>query len=322
MGTILVTGGAGFIGSHLTKRLLLEGYRVVCVDNFTYTYDPFVKWDHINAFRNHPQYHLLSIDIREQAALQKVMEDYQVEAVIHLAALAGVRPSIQHPAAYVDVNISGTLSVLESMRYAGVRKLIFASSSSVYGDATQAPFQETAEVNQPVSPYALTKRTGEMLCENYFQLHGIETYCLRLFTVYGPGQRPEMAISYFLRNILAGTPMNVFGDGTSARDYTYVDDVVSGIMASLDKVRGYEIFNLGSARIISLNELIGTLEEVTERTARVNRLSDQPGDVRLTHADISKAQLMLGYQPATTLHQGLNNMMEALNHPPMNALPV
>jgi len=294
----------------------------VCVDNFTYTYDPFVKWDHINAFRNHPQYHLLSIDIREQAALQKVMEDYQVEAVIHLAALAGVRPSIQHPAAYVDVNISGTLSVLESMRYAGVRKLIFASSSSVYGDATQAPFQETAEVNQPVSPYALTKRTGEMLCENYFQLHGIETYCLRLFTVYGPGQRPEMAISYFLRNILAGTPMNVFGDGTSARDYTYVDDVVSGIMASLDKVRGYEIFNLGSARIISLNELIGTLEEVTERTARVNRLSDQPGDVRLTHADISKAQLMLGYQPATTLHQGLNNMMEALNHPPMNALPV
>jgi UDP-glucuronate 4-epimerase len=321
MGTILVTGGAGFIGSHLTKKLLAEGYNVVCVDNFTYTYDPFVKWDHINAFRNHPQYHLLSIDIREKEALQQVMEDYQVEAVIHLAALAGVRPSIQNPAAYVDVNIGGTLSVLESMRYAGINKLVFASSSSVYGDATQAPFQETAEVNHPVSPYALTKRTGEMLCENYYQLHGIETYCLRLFTVYGPGQRPEMAISYFLRNILAGTSMDVFGDGTSARDYTYVEDVVAGILASLKTVRGFEIFNLGSSGTISLNELIGTLEAVTERTALVNRLSDQPGDVRLTHADISKARAMLGYQPATSLHQGLHNMVEALNHSSMNALP-
>lgn len=315
MTTILVTGGAGFIGSHLTAKLLAAGYRVVCIDNFNNTYDPFSKWEHIVSFRNHPGYRLLSVDIRDQSAVQQTMESHNVDAVVHLAALAGVRPSIQNPLAYIDTNISGTLSVLESMKNTGIRKLIFASSSSVYGAATQGPFSENSAATHPVSPYALTKRTGEMLCENYFRLYGIETFCLRFFTVYGPGQRPEMAISLFLNKILNDEPITVFGNGESARDYTYVADIADGILAALKALSGYEIINLGSNQVITLNELIHAIEKLTGKNAIIQRLPDQPGDVPLTHADLTKAQSLLNYTPKTSLNEGLLAMLRGIDHP-------
>jgi UDP-glucuronate 4-epimerase len=308
MDTILVTGGAGFIGLHLTRRLLETGYRVICVDYLSNTFDTASAWDRISGLAAHPACTLLVQDIRDQAALQQAMERFKVTAVIHLAALAGVRPSLADPYAYVDANINGTLSVLESMRKAGVKKLLFASSSSVYGNGVSVPFREDDAAVHPVSPYAFTKRAGEMLCSNYNTLYAMDVFCFRFFTVYGPGQRPEMAVSAFLRNIIDENPVTMYGDGRSVRDYTYIGDIVDGLLAALPVVRGYDVFNLGSGRIISLKELLAMIERVTGKKATVKRLPDQPGDVSITFASIHRARARFGYAPATSLEDGIAHM--------------
>ncbi|ODS79917.1 MAG: hypothetical protein ABS46_15330 [Cytophagaceae bacterium SCN 52-12] len=306
---LMITGGAGFIGSHLTQKALSEGLGVICVDNFNNTYDPFVKWERIAAFRNHPNFRLYSLDIRNGAALEQLMDEYPIDTVVHLAALAGVRPSVTDPAAYIDTNIRGTLSILDSMRNKGVRKLLFASSSSVYGNSPNAPFKESDTALAPISPYAITKLTDEMLCANYSELYGLNIFSMRFFTVYGPGQRPEMAISLFLNNILQGIPIRVFGDGRSVRDYTYIKDITEGIFSALPYINGFQVFNLGSGRTISLNELIETIETVTGRKAIREYFPEQRGDVRATFADITKARNCFGYEPSTLLADGINNML-------------
>lgn len=308
MDTILITGGAGFIGLHLSLALLNAGHTVVCVDHFYGTFDPASKWSKLSSFRDHPHYILLIRDIRDQPEMEQIMEQYQINIVIHLAALAGVRPSLTDPFAYVDTNISGTLSILESMRKTGVRKMLFASSSSVYGNSLSVPFREDDPVASPVSPYAFTKRAGELLCSNYHSLYGIETFCLRFFTVYGPGQRPEMAIHRFLTNIMDAKTVTLYGDGQSVRDYTYVADIVKGILAALPVISGFEIFNLGSGRIVSLKDLVTIIERVTEREAIVQYLDEQMGDVSLTFASIHKARSRFGYAPETSLENGIAQM--------------
>ncbi|WP_234733269.1 NAD-dependent epimerase/dehydratase family protein [Tellurirhabdus bombi] len=306
---ILITGGAGFIGSHLSERLLAQGHTVCSVDNFNDSYDPLLKRRHIEACRLHPNYYLLEADIRNQSVLETLFKTHAFDAVIHLAALAGVRASLANPQAYVDTNVSGTLTLLECMRRAGVRKLLFASSSSVYGNSMQLPFREDDPVRQPISPYAITKRTCELLCGNYASLYGIDTFCLRFFTVYGPRQRPEMAISSFMRRMLDGDLIEVFGDGSTSRDYTYVGDIVEGILQALQAIKGFEIFNLGSSQPITLRDLIHTIEQVVGKKALLTYCPEQPGDVERTYADSNKAAQWFGYKPKTSLLEGLQQML-------------
>lgn len=308
MDTILITGGAGFIGLHLSLALLNAGHTVVCVDHFYGTFDPGLKWDRLRNLHDHAHYILLARDIRDQPEMEQIMEQYRIKTVIHLAALAGVRPSLTDPFAYVDTNINGTLSILESMRKTGVSKMLFASSSSVYGNSLSVPFREDDPVASPVSPYAFTKRAGELLCSNYHSLYGIETFCLRFFTVYGPGQRPEMAIHRFLTNIMDAKTVTLYGEGQSVRDYTYVTDIVNGILAALPAINGFDVFNLGSGRIVSLKDLITIIEQITGRKAIVQHLEEQMGDVSLTFASIHKARSRFGYAPEASLEDGIAEM--------------
>lgn len=312
MDKILITGGAGFIGLHLSQALLAAGYTVVSVDYFYGKFDPSSKWPSLQWLCDHPRYTLLIEDIRNQPQMQHIIEQHQIQLVIHLAALAGVRPSLEDPFSYVDHNINGTLSMLESMRKTGVSKMLFASSSSVYGNSTSVPFREDDLAASPVSPYAFTKRAAELLCSNYHSLYGIDCFCLRFFTVYGPGQRPEMAINKFLTATIDGKVLTLFGDGQSARDYTYVTDITSGILAAIPALEGFDIFNLGSGRIVSLENLIQIIERVTGRTALVERLSEQMGDVPLTFASIHKAFSRFGYRPETSLEEGISKMYQNL----------
>jgi len=302
---ILVTGGAGFIGSHLSTRLLELGHRVTALDNFNDYYDPKVKRDNVAGLLGHKRYQLIEGDIVEASLVQRLFAEQKWDGVVHLAARAGVRPSIQEPHLYYQVNLAGTLNLLEGCRLHQIKKFIFASSSSVYGDSTQVPFKESAVVDFPISPYAATKKAGELMCYTYHHLYGISTTCLRFFTVYGPRQRPDMAIHKFTRLIYDEKPVPFFGDGTSRRDYTYIDDILHGVLAALAHCNGYHIYNLGESKTVELRQLIQLLEESLQKKAKLQYLPDQPGDVPITCADITSARVELNYNPKTTIEQGI-----------------
>ena len=306
---ILVTGGAGFIGSHLTQRLLARGDRVTVLDDFNNFYDPSLKRENIAPFLDHPDYVLIQADIRDAQKVDELFGAGKFDAVIHLAARAGVRPSLAEPILYEDVNCIGTLRLLEAARQHGPDLFLFGSSSSVYGINEKVPFSEDDEVNQPISPYATTKRAGELLCYNYHHLYGFRTACLRFFTVYGPAQRPEMAIHKFTDLLWNGRAVPMYGDGSSRRDYTYVDDIVDGLVATLDLAPGFEILNLGGADTTSLKDLVHWIAEELAVEPRIDYLPAQPGDVPITYADVSKAARLLGYAPKVPIREGLRRFV-------------
>ena len=307
--SVLVTGGAGFIGSHLCEALLSAEREVVALDNFDDFYDADVKRANLAACRRSPRFSFVEGDIRDGETIDTLLGGGAVEIILHLAARAGVRPSIQQPLLYQDVNVGGTAVLLEAARRHGVRKFIFASSSSVYGNNRKIPFAESDSVDHPISPYAATKKAGELLCHTYHHLFGIDVTCLRLFTVYGARQRPDLAIHKFARLIEAGEPIPVFGDGSMERDHTYIDDVIDGILRAIERCEAYHIYNLGQSRPVTLTDLIASLEAALGKRAVINRLPPQPGDVEQTYADISLARQDLGYQPATRLEDGLERFV-------------
>ena len=294
---VLVTGAAGFIGSHVCDRLLASGHTVVGLDNFNDLYDPALKEANIAAAEEHAKFELVRGDILDAELLTDLFDRVRPDCVVHLAAWAGVRPSIERPMLYQQVNIEGTLNLLERCRHDGVSRFVFASSSSVYGNRDDVPFCETDNVDFPVSPYAATKKAGELLCATYHHLFGLHVHCLRFFTVYGPRQRPEMAIHKFTRLIDGGQPITMFGDGSSSRDYTYVTDIADGVAASVARCDGYRIFNLGESKTITLKALIDAVGAALGKTPIVHELPNQPGDVVRTFADISRARAELGYDP-------------------------
>ncbi|MDZ7314991.1 MAG: GDP-mannose 4,6-dehydratase [candidate division KSB1 bacterium] len=302
---ILVTGGAGFIGSHLCEKLLSDGHTVYCWDNFNDYYDPALKRKNLYDALNNPRFFLFENDILDFPKLQKFFETNCPEIVVHLAARAGVRPSIQQPLLYEQVNVQGTIHLLELSRSFGVGKFIFASSSSVYGANTKVPFSESDNVDFPISPYAATKKAGELICYTYYKLYGLPITCLRFFTVYGPRQRPDMAIHKFARLMWEGKKIPVYGDGGSRRDYTYYTDILQGILASIERCRDYQIYNLGESNTVELLYLIRLLEEALGCKAQIDFLPDQPGDVPITFADISKARRELDYIPKVPIEEGV-----------------
>lgn len=306
----LVTGGAGFIGSHVIDALLARGERVVCVDNFDPFYDPAIKRANLRANATHPNFTLIEADIRDHTRMHALCDEHHVDRIFHAAARAGVRPSLKDPLLYEDVNVRGTIAVLEAARQRPIKTFVFASSSSVYGGVQTVPFSETAPLSRPISPYAATKLAGELICYTYHHLYGIPITCLRFFTVYGPRQRPEMAIYQFVRLIEAGQPVPVFGDGSTKRDFTYIDDVVQGVLAALETPFPFEVFNLGESDTIALKDLIGLIEQCLGKKARIETLPPQPGDMPITYADITKAMRLLGYHPGTQIKQGLQRFAE------------
>ena len=314
MKTILITGGAGFIGSTLTKRLLDEGYQVVCIDNFNDYYDPKLKENNVRAFLKKPNYSLYRVDIRNFQDVSKVFDENSIDVVVHLAAMAGVRPSIENPILYQEVNGLGTQNILEVAKNHGVSSLVLASSSSVYGNCKEVPFREDMIVDYAISPYAATKKANEVMAHVYHELYHMNIMMLRFFTVYGPKQRPDLAINKFTRLMLEDKEIPMFGDGTTSRDYTYVDDIVDGIVKSCHYVdRGenvYEIVNLGSHNPISLKEMIITIGEALDVQPKIKRLPMQPGDVDQTYADITKANELLGYSPQTTFSDGIKKFVK------------
>lgn len=307
MAKILLTGGAGFIGSHVGEALLARGDQVVVLDNFNTFYDPAIKRANVAALAGAQ---VVEGDLRDADLIQRLFAEHDFDGVIHLAAMAGVRPSLEDPLYYEEVNVRGTLHLLEQLRQRPHIKFVFASSSSVYGANEKAPFSEVDDIHKPISPYAATKRAGELHCFTYHHLYGIPTSCLRFFTVYGPRQRPEMAIHKFVRATFEGSPIHMYGDGTTRRDYTYVDDIVDGVVRSLDRCAGYEIYNLGESRTTSLAELIQQVGVACGREPLVERQSMQPGDVVITFADVSKAKEKLGYAPGIEVSEGLERFVQ------------
>ncbi|MDQ6859763.1 MAG: GDP-mannose 4,6-dehydratase [Verrucomicrobiota bacterium] len=305
----LVTGGAGFIGSHLVEKLLAAGHEVSILDDFNDYYDPRIKRANIAGVAKDIRIH--ELDLRDAPAVTKLFQAERFDAVAHLAARAGVRPSIQSPELYYETNVRGTLNLLEASRITGMKRFIFASSSSVYGVSKVVPFSEDLHLEQTISPYAATKLGGEFLCSTYSHLYGIRVVALRFFTVYGSRQRPDLAIHQFTRRIYDGESINQFGDGTTRRDYTYVDDIIQGVMAAFQYERSmFDIFNLGESQTIQLRELIVAIEQALGRQAKINQMPEQPGDVPLTCADISKAKQLLGYKPRTPLSVGLPRFVD------------
>lgn len=305
----LVTGGAGFIGSHLVESLLGQGHQVTIIDDFNDYYDPAIKRLNISGFQD--RITVVEGDIRDTALVEQIFLKGKFDAIVHLAARAGVRPSIQAPKLYLTTNVDGTFNLLEACRNHGVNDFIFASSSSVYGVNPKVPFAETDALTRTISPYAATKLAGEQLCSNYSHLFGIRCMCLRFFTVYGPRQRPDLAISKFTRNILSDVSIQQYGDGTTARDYTYVEDIVSGIIAAANyRESDFEIFNLGGSATTTLAELIKLVEGACEKDANIEITGDQPGDVPRTYADVSKANSLLGYSPKTPIAEGIKKYVE------------
>ena len=306
---ILVTGGAGFIGSHLVEKLLTSGHDVAILDDFNDFYDPQIKRENIAAVSRDAAVH--PVDLRDSAAVRNLFHQKKFEAIAHLAARAGVRPSILHPQLYYDTNVNGTLHLLDAGRVTGVERFIFASSSSVYGISKTVPFSEDQHLTQTISPYAATKIAGEFLCSTFSHLYQMRVVALRYFTVYGPRQRPDLAIHQFTRKIYAGQPIDQFGDGSTRRDYTYIDDIIQGTVAALDYGGPlFDIFNLGENETIQLKDLIATIENALGKKAKINRLPEQPGDVPLTCADVSKARKLLGYDPSTRLSDGLPRFID------------
>jgi UDP-glucuronate 4-epimerase len=307
----LVTGGAGFIGSHLVDRLLAQRpARVVVVDNFDEFYDPRIKRANIADHINNPAYRLVRADIRDYAALNRIFAEQHFDAIIHLAARAGVRQAISEPRLYTEVNINGTMNLLELAERNGVGKFIFGSSSSVYGPAAAPPFREDAPL-APISPYAATKASGELLAHTYSHLYGMNIVCLRFFTVYGARQRPDLAIHKFARMIAGGSPIPIYGDGSAKRDFTYIDDILQGLMAAIKyDATPFEVINLGESQTITVNRMIELLEDALGRKAIVERRPPQPGDMPITHADITKARKLLSYRPTTPIETGIKKFAE------------
>jgi len=306
---VLVTGGAGFIGSNFVEKLLAEGHAVSVLDDFNNFYDPAIKRANIAAFADHAPIH--TADLRDGTAVDRIVGTEKPDAIVHLAARAGVRPSIKEPKLYIDTNITGTWHILEAARVHGVPRVVSASSSSVYGIIKTVPFREDMPIDQTISPYAATKMATEQFCSNYTHLYGLRTISLRFFTVYGPRQRPDLAIHAFTRAIDEGRPIQQFGDGSTRRDYTYVDDILQGISACLTYEGALcDVFNLGESQTTTLSELIATIEQTLGKKAAIQRLPEQPGDVPLTYADISKARALLGYDPRTKIAEGIPKFVE------------
>lgn len=320
---VLITGGAGFIGSHLAERLMRQGNTVLCVDNLDdYLYSSALKRENVELLSAYPAFIFIEEDIRNKEVLRRLMMQYGCEAVYHLAAYAGVRASVEVPEKFMEVNINGTLAVLEAMREAKVKKLIVASSSSVYGNTANSLFKETDSADRPISPYAASKRAAELLAYSYHSLYGFDITCLRLFTVYGPRQRPEMAIRKFIDRMLDEEPIELYGNGLTYRNYTYVADAVQGFIKALEhSAKGFRVYNIGGAKSISLEEVITTLEHIIGKKSAIVYRSEQAGDVRHTAADISKAKKELGYAPEVTLEEGIRRYMKWLlaSAPPVNA---
>ncbi|MCE5187399.1 MAG: SDR family NAD(P)-dependent oxidoreductase [Planctomycetaceae bacterium] len=308
----LVTGAAGFIGSHLCERLLSQGCEVVGLDNFDPFYDRAIKEDNLAEAKKSPRFSFVEGDIRDADCVNRVCGENTFDIIVHLAARAGVRPSIQDPVGYMDVNINGTVTMLEAARSHGIKKFIFASSSSVYGNNVKVPFSEKDNVDYPISPYAATKKAGELICHTYSHLWGMDISCLRFFTVYGPRQRPDLAIHKFADLIRQGKPIPVFGDGSMRRDFTFISDIIDGVTASMRTCRGYNVYNLGESRPVRLDALIAAIEKALGKKAILHRLPEQPGDVRQTYADVSRAVRDLGYQPKTELEDGLMQFVKWL----------
>lgn len=307
--TILLTGAAGFIGSHTALALVKEGDTVIGIDNLNDYYNPQWKKDNLKKLSTYQNFKFFESDICNFSQMEKIIKNSKFDAIIHLAARAGVRPSIEQPLLYQEVNVGGTLNLLELARQYNVKSFVFASSSSVYGNQEKIPFSETDPVNRPISPYAATKRAGELLCHTYSHLHHINCICLRFFTVYGPGGRPDMAPYLFTEAILKSKSINKFGDGSSERDYTYINDIVAGVVAASHLKKPFEIINLGNNQPISLNDFIKLLEKITGKKMKIKQLPMQAGDVKRTYADISKAQKLLAFKPKTTFEEGLSKLV-------------
>jgi UDP-glucuronate 4-epimerase len=307
---ILLTGGAGFIGSHLAEALLKRGDQVDCLDNFNDYYDPAIKRENIKQSLNYSTYQLIEGEILDFELLSRLFDKNNYDAVVHLAARAGVRPSLKEPFLYQEVNIRGTMNLLEMGRIHRIQKFIFASTSSVYGKNKKVPFSEADAVDQPVSPYAATKRAAEIIAYTYHHLYQIAITCLRFFTVYGPRQRPDMAIHKFAELIYSGKSIQMFGDGQSERDYTYVDDIIHGVTQAIDRTAGYKIYNLGESRTTSLIRLIELIEENLNKKAIIQPMPFQPGDVPITYADISLAKSELAYRPGIPVEVGIKRFVE------------
>jgi UDP-glucuronate 4-epimerase len=306
---VLLTGGAGFIGSNFVDLLLAEGHIVSIFDDFNDFYDPAIKRANIAGFAKDVPVH--EADLRDWDAVEKAVRETKPDCIVHLAARAGVRPSIKEPKLYIDTNITGTWHILEAARLHGVPRVVSASSSSVYGVIKTAPFSEDMLINQTISPYAATKMATEQFCSNYSHLYGLRTISLRFFTVYGPRQRPDLAIHAFTKSIHEGKAINQFGDGTTRRDYTYIDDILQGLRACLTYEGDLcDVFNLGESQTTTLNELIATIEQSVGKKAIINKMPEQPGDVPLTYANIDKARRLLGYNPHTKIAEGIPKFVE------------
>ncbi len=302
---ILITGGAGFIGSNLVDRLISQGGDIVVIDNFDDFYDPRIKQQNLAAATSSSHLTLVRADIRDPDAVSSLFARHRFETVIHLAARAGVRPSIQNPLLYVDVNVNGTTVLLEHARRSGCERFIFASSSSVYGNNRKVPFHEDDPVDHPISPYAATKKAGELLCHTFHHLYGMPITCLRFFTVYGPRCRPDLAIAKFTRMIDHGEAVPMFGDGSMRRDFTHISDILDGIQRAVEKCSGFHIYNLGESRPIELRHMIDVIAESIGKPARIERHPQPPGDVDVTYADVSRAASELGYQPTMEFEKGI-----------------
>ena len=308
-GKVLVTGGAGFIGSHVCEKLVAEGFEVVVLDDFNDYYDPAIKRQNLEPVKD--RLTVVAGDLRDRGLVDELFAKSGFTSVIHLAARAGVRPSIADPRLYFSTNVDGTLNLLEACRANGVKHFVFASSSSVYGVNPKVPFAERDLIERTISPYAATKLAGEQMCSNYSHLFGIRCVCLRFFTVYGPRQRPDLAIAKFTDAISKGMQIDRYGDGSTARDYTYISDIVAGVMAAFRYDRSdFEIFNLGGSATTTLTDLIGLIEEATGQAAAIRQLPDQPGDVPRTYADVSKSAAFLGYEPQVPIREGIKRYVE------------
>lgn len=322
MSTIVVTGGAGFIGSHLCEALLQKGHKVITIDNFNDYYDPNIKRSNVRATQElvkinklaDDSYKVVEGDIRDTDFLNRVFVENNVDTIVHLAACAGVRPSIQNPVLYTDVNINGTVNLLEMSKKHNIKSFVFASSSSVYGNNIKVPFSEEDVVDNPISPYAATKKAGELLCHTYHSLYNINMACLRFFTVYGPRQRPDLAIHKFTRLISEGQPIPYYGDGSSERDYTYIEDIIDGVTKAIEWAsegeNKYEVFNLGESNTISLKRMVEAIEYAVGKKAKINKMPMQPGDVNRTFADVSKAKRDLVYNPKWHFEDGISKFVE------------
>jgi len=312
---VLVTGGAGFIGSHVCERLVSRGEDIVIVDSFDPFYDPAIKRRNIEATMASGRAQLVEADVADTDRVEAALKNEPIDAIIHLAARAGVRPSLERPLEYVRTNVEGTCSLLEIARRRRIRPFVMGSSSSVYGDATPVPFRESEPASKPISPYAATKRAAELLCHTHAHLYGLSVACLRFFTVYGPRQRPDLAIHKFARLMTDGSEIPVFGDGSTERDYTYIDDIVDGVESALDwtvaaDAGTFEIMNLGENQTTSLSRLVELIAAELGVKPQLKHLPHQPGDVQCTFADIAKARTMLGYDPHTSIEDGIRRFIE------------